>query len=1060
MMRNSLLFGTSHDFFPVFSYQCSNNNSSNQTEKISRLSHYNKETRSRRRQRRQEKRCFSSLYLFLFVFATIHCNVWPFLLVSADFFSGTAFSASSVAFVADFGQQTFCETRRRRWKTWDVWSSSSFPPYLSTTNNNSTTGNGFHDDKTLSLTSSFPSWYEKSTLANAKLTQQPGRRSGPRRKHRADAKHWEAKRLHNQKRLAVTKNEAISFNKKLSRKLRQDRYSLESVQKADSLLWQRVQSHLSPTTTLFTNSTTARVLLKGEVSDEKTLPFDVVSFNIVMLAWSRQASWYGADQAHNWLQRLWRLSPLVQADSYSYGAVLNAYAKTRSIKGALAAQTLLQQYMDRESYRCLTTDTLHNAVMDAWAGSGHPEAGYRAHALLRQLQSHRAVQPTQISYNTCIKAYANTPGQAAQAQQILEDMKKNVDPSMHPNRVSYTTCIHAWARVIKEAQQQSHPTVVDTASLRAKAVGQIRRLLDEIESRYNETKDESVRPDLYTYTCVLSAQAVHPLELWARMNKFGNPQPHHGQQLPNSAFLNTCIHLLGQALERKGSTDSSASLVLEATTTAQVAETLLRQMQQQQYPSSMQSNDTFSAVDSSITTATKACKVTYSAVIAVWAQCGTIEAAFRAEQLLDELQQLWETTKREEYLPSAKSFCSVLTAWNKVASSDSQKENLRQLHMKNQSFSILDHAIELEQRMHRLYLQTKSSDLEPNAYIFVQLFQLMASSRDPTAAVKAQQLLKQMDGYAKQGYSRVRPNSNIMATFLNTLTKTGVDNIVELATHILEQVEEGYSRGMGHLKPNSFLYSAVLQAYAKSSSRQGANMAEKLLDRTKKLYREGKTYAKPTVLFYNAVIDAYARSNTGLEAAERGEKLLFEMMRKAAAGDRSMQPNTRSFNAAILAWKNARVSDGPQRAEALLRIMNERYEAGDSACRPDLVTFNSLVGAWAKSSEHNAPERARNLLLLMENKTKSGELGLQPDRITYNSCLDAFARRGQAQEATKILERMLNFRNLGYADVQPDHITLMALRMAWTRSEAPDADAQWQRIENLISESSNQQRVR
>jgi len=769
------------------------------------------------------------------------------------------------------------------------------------------------------------------------------------------------------------------------------------------MLWQRATPHLNLTNTF------------GPVeASGKGFNFDLVSFNIVMLAWSKQQSWEGAEEAHKWLRLIGIMG--WNADSYSYGACLTAYAKANSIKAAIAAEELLEQYI---STVCLTTDSLHNAVMDAWARSGHKGAGSRAYAILKELESHPTVKPSTISYNTCIKAFANT-GEATRAEELLEELKSNRTDPLSPNKVSYTTCINAWATVTKTQQQHRE---LQGNTKRIEAISRIRRLLSEMETTYNSTKDKRIQPDLYTYTAALSAQALQPLEIYKRINKYGDKTG-----FPNVHFLNSCIHVMAQALERRnngGDVLASDDSPIDPATTAQVAETLLRQMQQQ---------ETFGK-----NSATTACKVTFSSVISCWAQVGTEAAAQRAENLLDELQDRWEATNKEQFLPSAKTFCSVLTAWIKVASTEGSEGS-----------SIVDRAIGLEKRMHQLYKRTKSSQLAPNRIIFIQLFQLLAKSNDPEAALKARDLLKMMEFYAKSGHPEVRPDATTLGSFLNALSKNNVENIQELASVVLEQVEEGYNNGLGHLKPNSLLYSSVLQAYAKSASKEGAALAEQLLERTIQLWKEGKLYAKPTVLFYNAAIDANARCNGGLKSAERAEELLSELWARAAAGDNSLKPTTRSYNAVLLAWKNSNVEQAPERAEALLNIMTERFKRGEGDCQPDTVTFNSILALHAKSSRADGAIKARKLLIFMENQCNTGEIRVEPDRISYNICITAFDRRGDELSATEIFERMLRFNTSRREQIAPDQITLGCLRAPWTKSTLPDAQSQIARIDRLI----------
>lgn len=157
------------------------------------------------------------------------------------------------------------------------------------------------------------------------------------------------------------------------------------------------------------------------------------------------------------------------------------------------------------------------------------------------------------------------------------------------------------------------------------------------------------------------------------------------------------------------------------------------------------------------------------------------------------------------------------------------------------------------------------------------------------------------------------------------------------------------------------------------------------------------------------------------------------MESKSRAGDFTLRPNTRTFNAAILAWRNSNTTDAPLRAEALLKRMNEKYKAGDQQCRPDRVTLNTIIDVWAKSSQPQAPERAAEFLKFMESLYRKGDRSFRPDEYTFNSCIDAYGRRGDGPGAQSLFERM---QVLARTDplLQPGIITLTALQGAWNRS--------------------------
>eukprot|EP00977_Amphora_coffeiformis_P001471 scaffold294_cov221-Amphora_coffeaeformis.AAC.27 len=744
--------------------------------------------------------------------------------------------------------------------------------------------------------------------------------------------------------------------------------------------WERVQEAQ--------NLLLARVRHKTVTAPDTTsiLDYDTVSFNIVMQAWARQHSMEAAQAADDLLRTLWRETNL-QADSYSYAAVLHAYAKAGGQRpAALRATELLQEFLQLAATPPITTttttlqnnpprtDVCHNAVMDAWAASSDVRAGQRAEQILRQLQQDPRRTATRVSYNAVIKAYAKS-GQPEDAQRILDEMKQVASEGKNshvaPDKVSLSTCMHAWAK-----STQNFPL----AAARADA------LLCEMEDAYARTGNEHLRPDVVAYSSVLAAtawsggSAAKPLELLDRMERYG-------KERPNSAFLNTWIHLL--------------SKTNETTSAASSAEVILKHMKTESAAGHEE---------------LRPCKVTYTAVVTVLAQACSVAAADRAETLLDELVNLWEQTQDDMYRPNAKTFASVLNCVSKSGATDG-----------------IERAEALMNRMESLYQRTGAVDLRPNLIVFMQVFQILARSRNPEAGSKARDVLHQMNRLHLEGHEDVRPDATTLAYFLNTLTKSGVENAVELATHIVNEAEDGYKAGIGHLKPTSLLYSAALQAYAKSASAEGARLAEELLERTKSLYREGKMYAKPTVLFYNAVIDAHARSNGGTVAAERAEALLDEMETRSRAGDPSLQPNTRSFNAAILAWKNSNSTDAPYRAEALLKRMNERYKSGDNDCRPDRVTINSIIAVWAKSSDPIGPRRAAGFLEFMESLYRQGEENFRPDQYTFNTCIDACARHGDGIGAHSLFERM---QKLARKDpsLKPSLITLTSLQTAWNKS--------------------------
>jgi pentatricopeptide repeat protein len=706
-------------------------------------------------------------------------------------------------------------------------------------------------------------------------------------------------------------------------------------------------------------------------------------------------------------------------DTLSFNLVLNAWARQRSKESARRADRLLQVLLqipqirvDGYSYSAVlnalaksngkrkaalraeellyqmehsikvTTDFCYNAVMDCWSVSGCEDAGRRAQRWLTRLEE-RGPSPSRISYNSCIKAWARSKDGAPQAHNLLTKMK-SLGEELSPDKISYSTCIDAWCRCT------SNLTV---AAEKAEA------LLQQME---NGADNDDVRPDVVAYTSVLygfaqaGVDSQRALALVDRMQRYAKEEP-------NTTFLNTLIHFFAKSRR------------------IEQAEALLGSMKNSKM----------------------ADRITYTSLISAHANIGN---ATRALALLQELEGLYEDSKNERYLPTTKTFASVLYAISRS---------------KGFPYAI-DEAERLLNRLFELYDATDNVEVVPNTVVYSQVFLILSTSRNPSAPARALRLMEQMKEEQLRGNRSVNPDAATYAYLINTLTKARVPNAAERATKLLQEVERGYEAGDDDLKPTKLLYSAVLQAYAKSATQEGAEKAEELLQRTKDLYKVGKMYAKPTALYYNAVMDAHARSHRGRQAALRAEALLLELETRCRAGDSELAPTTRSYNAAILAWKNSNSTDAPQRAEALLKRTNERYGAGDETCRPDRVTINSIISVWANSCQEAAPERAEAFLRFMEKLYyEAGDESLKPDSYSFNSVIAAYSSSSSPQAAHRaeaLYETMKRLHEAGDRDLKPDIITLTSLRHAWRRSHDGEAEEKLKNLGLLISQERRRRR--
>lgn len=710
---------------------------------------------------------------------------------------------------------------------------------------------------------------------------------------------------------------------------------------------------------------------------ERVEEADVISFNLVLSAYARQRTWVAARRADHLLRILLKNSRLGDcADTYSYSAVLTAYARSGGRRqAALRAQELLRQMQVSSGIR-IDTDICHNAVMNCWSVSGDTDAGRRAGVLLTQLEDNQRKgqypRATRFSYNSCLKALARSNG-AAEARRLLDRMK-SLDESLQPDKISFATTIDAYCR--------------SAASNLTLSVAEVESMLIEMETSCDS--NPSVRPDIVVYTAVLSLFAKADVDTDRAMALVQRMKV-YAREEPNTPFLNTLIHLFA-----KRGKASQAYALLE----------------------SMKAKD-------------MADKFSYTSAISAMANVGNATAAMK---LFDELNACYESTKKssDRFLPTERTFCSVFFS---LANSKDRK---------NIPISQVDRLLD---RMHLLYDETCHPELVPTTAIYSTIFLFLSKVKDPSAPTKATELLEEMKAQVAQGNQLARPNAAIFVYVINFYTKFRIREAAHMATKLLEEVERGYASGDDSLRPTKLLYSAVLQAYAKSASKEGADASERLLERCQGQYESGKVYAKPTVLFYNAFMDALARSGQGKVASLKCESLLKDLERRSIAGDVELQPTTRTFNAAILAWRESNSTEAPQRAEALLKRMNERYKVVDSDCQPDEVTINLMIGVWGKSGQ---PQRAEKYLELF---FEGDDQFFDASPFAYNTVIDAYSRSSDANAAWRaetVFQRMRDRYRAGEKELRPDMITLTSLLKAWSGSDAEQSAEKVQEIQNLI----------
>jgi pentatricopeptide repeat protein len=799
----------------------------------------------------------------------------------------------------------------------------------------------------------------------------------------------------------------VKFNKHLSTILDQN-ITFAAVEHAEQLLLRRVnntqqlqqqqQYHNSTTTTTTTIT---------------SYDYDTLSFNLVLKSWARQRSSKAARRADSLLQILLSLDRRhVQADAYSYSAVLNAYAKSNG--GKPAAQRAEQLLHQMEVSMKVTSDICYNSIMEAWALSGEEDAGRRAQFWLTKLEDNQQKltlpQPTRISYNICLKAWARSKHGEFEAHRLLDRMNIKLPKKLRPDKISYSTCIDAYCR--------------STTNLTLAA-----EKSEELLCQMEEASTKNLTPDVVAYSSVLSIYARAGVDDQRALGLIGRMKRYAGEE-PNTSFLNTMIHLYA----KQGK--------------AHHAEALLETMKQRHM----------------------ADKISYTSAITAHANTGNATRAMTLFNELYDLYKLSKSDKSDRFLPTEKTFAALIHSMAK--SKDSVKYTVEHIDNLIQTMQALYNitrrpellpstvtystifyllsrmkdpkapvrALELLDEMKRQQINGTVTNVRLDATVYAYLINIITKSRIDRSAKMATMLLDEVErGYAS-GNDNLRPTQLLYSAVLQSYAKSASKEGADLAEVLLKRTKDLYKQGKMYAKPNTLFYNAVIDSWARAGQgRSAALRAEELLNELESKCQAGDLELSPTARSYNAAILAWKTSNA-TEAPQRAEALLKRMNERYSAGDEGCRPDQVTINSIISVWANSGFPEAAERAEEYLRFMEEMYyNAEDESLRPDSISYNCVIDAYAKSGLPDATERAEDVFDRMhKNFIKRGDEDLRPNIITLTCLTNAWSRRGEefvdkAESKRKLIRYLISEEEGGGHAVKSDNNKKSILRLYPTR---------------------------
>ncbi|KAG7354972.1 PPR: pentatricopeptide repeat domain containing protein [Nitzschia inconspicua] len=224
------------------------------------------------------------------------------------------------------------------------------------------------------------------------------------------------------------------------------------------------------------------ILTMMETSRNPDLRPDIVTYSTFIDCHTKcgERSLERADELLRFVEGTYRRGDAtLKPNAVFYSAILQAWAKTGTAKGAMKAEELLQRnialFEEGNDY-AKPHIIVYNAVMDALARGGVENAGSRAEELLEEAGSlydagDEEMRPTRRSYNAVILAHRSEGDAGAKAEKLLDRMEELADSGrneVRPDVVTYNNVISA---------------VIQDSGMTDSAADKAQFLLDRMEQR-------------------------------------------------------------------------------------------------------------------------------------------------------------------------------------------------------------------------------------------------------------------------------------------------------------------------------------------------------------------------------------------------------------------------------------------------------------------------------------------------------------------------------------------------------------------------------------------------
>lgn len=405
---------------------------------------------------------------------------------------------------------------------------------------------------------------------------------------------------------------------------------------------------------------------------------------------------------------------------------------------------------------------------------------------------------------------------------------------------------------------------------------------------------------------------------------------------------------------------------------------------------------------------------TFNSVLSAYTRCSIPDRAERAEKLLMNVHELAESSGVHSCRPDTTSVNTVINAWAESNQNSVAPERAEAL----------------------LRLTKEWPGVEPDSFSYTSVMKAWARSDRPQSAKRCESYLAAMWSENEDGNTRVCPTSTTYATVIYAWSRSKNREAPVHAESVFHEMEERFKSGWDSLKPTEATYMTLMTVWNRSGLPEARSRVQYYFSQIRERYLSGDDSLVPSARVYNAMLLQLKKSGDGQAA----ENLLDLMASDYDRGNKSAQPNTRTFNTALSAWANSERKDRTSRAETLLLKMLDLHEERGWDCKPSDVTYSCLLDCWAKSNSSEAGPRAESILRHMERLGVENPR-LRPTSHAFATVINAWTRSDHAEapeRAQRLLDDMQNSYEGGDYSLRPSGPAYSSVITCWARCGRED----------------------